>query len=166
MLKKYFVLLFFVFPFVTSAEVQIPRTEFEAQNRAKMAENGGFLPLPKNMQEVVYRSILSVTDDTKLALTLSAIAVAESQLEPTAKGYNCKYGKEYRACNVKDRPNATSVDCGILQLNFKGLHCPEWTYDMHENIKGGLKIYKEQGLNAWVVYKNKSYLKHLALEES
>ena len=164
-MKNLILCLLFVLPISVSA-VEIPRTEFEAQNRLKMSNNGGFLPIPTSMAEVVYRSIYSLTDDNKLATTLSAIAVAESGLIPTAKNWNCKYGKEYMSCKKEDRYLAFSVDCGILQLNFKGLHCPEWTYDMHENIKGGLKIYKEQGLNAWVVYKKGTYKQHLSLVDS
>ena len=45
---KYLILcLFLILPISVSA-VEIPRTEFEAQNRLKMSNNGGFLPLPNN----------------------------------------------------------------------------------------------------------------------
>ena len=148
-------------PLVSQA-VEIPRTLEEALERQKLAENGWVVSIPINQQDFVSRAISAQIKGILDPNLFIAIAMAESGLEPTAKNWNCWYGKVSRSCDKGDRGNAWSVDCGIMQLNFKGLHCPEWTYDVHQNIEKAIEKYHIEGLNAWSVYKNKTYMKYLS----
>ncbi len=102
--------------------------------------------------------------------TMIAVAHAESGMSMDAKGYNCYYyrGKATttpikggsKACDVVDRPLAYSVDCFVLQRNYKGQQCPEGvTLDQH--LKEVSELSKVQGLQAWSAYNNNSYKKHL-----
>ena len=95
-----------------------------------------------------------------------AVAKAESGLNATAKGWNCKYinaqGKEYSdACKPEDRHKAWSVDCGVMQINIVGKECPAHLHDADENIRIGKSMYDTRGFSPWSVWKNKTYLKFL-----
>lgn len=104
--------------------------------------------------------------------TMIAIAHAESGVSMDAIGYNCYYyhGKATttpikggsRACEVKDRHLANSVDCFVLQKNYPGRKtCPEGvTIDMH--LRESAELSREQGLGAWVTYNTKVHEKYLA----
>ena len=104
--------------------------------------------------------------------TMIAIAHAESQMNPKAKGWNCYYNKDETivystrvkgahstACKPSHRNLAYSVDCNILQRNVKGQVCPEQTLDEH--LQEVAELSRVQGLSAWSAYNNKSYLKYL-----
>ena len=91
----------------------------------------------------------------------TAVLTHESGLKLDAKGYNCMYNGKSKACKKEDRPKAWSVDCGISQVNVKGKICPPELLTLEGNMEAVEKIYKEQGLNAWVSYKNGKYKKHL-----
>ena len=65
--------------------------------------------------------------------TMLAIAQAESRLDPEAKNWNCYYnnnetivyetrvkGSHSTACKKEHRKYAWSVDCNILQANYRG----------------------------------------------
>lgn len=120
----------------------------------------------------------------KNADTMVAIAKAESRLDHTAKGYNCYYNKTiynkdgtvkteagtvvYESwnknvysthCKVPHRKYAYSVDCGVLQKNYKGQQCPEMDLDDHLQVVRDLSLV--QGLEAWSAYNNGSYKKYL-----
>lgn len=102
-------------------------------------------------------------DKAKIA---TAVLMHESGLNLEAKGWNCHYydkdGKRYsKACKKEDRPKAWSVDCGIAQVNIKGKVCPKELLTLEGNMLAVAKIYKSQGLNAWVSYKTGSYKKYL-----
>lgn len=94
-----------------------------------------------------------------------AIFMAESGLNKDAVGWNCLY-EEYgssvsRACKEGDRVNAWSVDCGVSQLNFKGLTCPLEAFDPVWNITvGAKKKYDSQGKEAWTAYNTGVYLSY------
>lgn len=92
-----------------------------------------------------------------------AILAAESSLNPRAVNYNCFYGGKSRSCNKEDRHLSWSVDCGIAQINKKGNVCPEELFDIQTNLNEAKKIMASQGLNAWVVYSNGTYIKYLGL---
>lgn len=101
--------------------------------------------------------------------TMIAIAHAESGMDMNAKGYNCYYnksettvystrvkGSHSAACKSQHRKFAYSVDCFILQKNYKGQDCPKnMTVDQH--LSEVAKLSKVQGLQAWSAYKNNSY---------
>lgn len=94
--------------------------------------------------------------------TAIAIATAESGLRVDAKGWNCMYGEKSTACKPEDRGRAWSVDCGIFQLNFRGLECPPEAMTLEWNVeKAYTWKFKPSGWNPWSVYKNGSYLAHL-----
>lgn len=103
--------------------------------------------------------------DSKVA---TATLMHESGLVLDKKGYNCHYynkeGKRYStSCKtVADRANAWSVDCGIAQINVKGKVCPARLLTLEGNMEAAKKIYKEQGLNAWVSYTSGAYKKFLS----
>lgn len=96
-----------------------------------------------------YDHIISKYDwDSRL---MKAIFYAESQLKPNA-------------VNAKDRHKGCSGSYGIAQIGCvwfgkHGLNWDNWN-DPETNIRVAYEIYKEQGLNAWGVYRNGSYLKY------
>ncbi len=109
-------------------------------------------------------------DNAEVAL---AVLKHESQLKLDAKGWNCHYYKTVivdekevqrrysTSCKIADRGNAWSVDCGIGQINTKGKVCPARLLTLEGNMEAVEKIYKAQGLNAWVSYKTGRYKKYL-----
>lgn len=101
--------------------------------------------------------------------TIIPIAYAESGMNNNAVNYNCYYNKDesvvYKTkvkgshstfCKKEHRKYSYSVDCFILQRNYKGQKCPNISVDEH--LEDVAKLSKVQGLNAWVAYQNKSYL--------
>lgn len=78
-----------------------------------------------------------------------------------AKNYNCRYHGKSTSCKKGDEKKAWSIDCGKAQINVKGQVCPPELMTDEGQIKAIEKIYKEQGLNAWVSYKNGAYKKFL-----
>lgn len=103
-------------------------------------------------------------DDSKL---MTAVFMAESSLNPVAVNWNCTYvndkGKTYStSCKKPDRIRAWSVDCGVAQINFVGKECPRILFDPVENLRiAKVEKYDKQGLKAWSVYNNGSYVKYL-----
>lgn len=96
----------------------------------------------------------------------TAIFMHESGLVLNRKGWNCHYyrkdGTRYsKSCNIEDRPLAWSVDCGITQINVKGKTCPAKLLTLEGNMEAARKIYKTQGLGAWVSYTSGAYLKFM-----
>ncbi len=99
-----------------------------------------------------------------------AVILHESGNNLRAMNWNCWY---YRTgsdgivrrystfCKKPDRPKAWSVDCGIAQINVRGRYCPEHLFTLEGNMGAVEKIYKTQGLNAWVSYKTGAYKKFL-----
>lgn len=90
-----------------------------------------------------------------------AILTHESGLKLDAVGYNCYYGGKSKACKKNDIHKAWSVDCGIAQINVKGKKCPKELFTLEGNFEEVERIYKTQGLNAWVSYKTGAYKKYL-----
>lgn len=127
----------------------------------------------KAPKQVVYvQKPLILTEEIKNAVSnrfgqnsgvLMAILAAESSLNPKAVNYNCRYDGKSRSCKVEDRHLAWSVDCGISQINVKGQVCPKELFDLQTNLNEAKKILATQGLNAWVVYSNGTYLKYMYL---
>lgn len=64
------------------------------------------------------------------------------------------------ACKKEHRNYAWSVDCGVLQRNYKGKVCPDISVDEH--LEEVAKLSKVQGFQAWAAYNNNSYKKYLA----
>ena len=97
-------------------------------------------------------------DKTEIAY---AIIMHESNMNYRSINYNCIYNGKSTFCKKGDESKAWSVDCGVAQINVKGQVCPDKLFTEKGQIEAIEKIYKSQGLNAWVSYKNKSYLKFL-----
>lgn len=105
--------------------------------------------------------------------TMIAIAHAESNMNHEAVGYNCYYNKtktivyservkgaHSAACKKEHRIYAWSVDCGVLQRNYKGKECPDVSVDEH--LEDVANLSRKQGLQAWVTYNTGAYKKYLA----
>ena len=90
-----------------------------------------------------------------------AVLKHESGLKLTSVNYNCRYNGRSTFCKKGDEYKAWSVDCGIGQANFKGTVCPKESLTLEGNMKIVEKIYREQGLRAWVSYKTGAYKKYL-----
>jgi len=97
-------------------------------------------------------------DKTKIAY---AVIMHESNMNYKAINYNCIYNGRSTFCKKGDESKAWSVDCSVAQINVRGQSCPAELMTSEGQIKAIERIYKEQGLNAWVSYKNGSYLKFL-----
>ncbi len=111
-------------------------------------------------------------------VVMLAIAKAESNLDNTAKGYNCYYNKQNtivytervkgshsQACLPTHRKYAYSVDCFILQRNYKGKECPK-NVTLTQHLEEVAALSKVQGLSAWSAYNNQSYKKYLATNDT
>ena len=98
------------------------------------------------------------SENTEIAI---AVLKHESGLKLNAKNWNCIYDGKSTFCKKKDRHKAVSMDCGLGQINIKGKVCPKKLMTEKGNLEAIERIYKLQGLNAWVSYKTKAYLKLL-----
>ena len=78
-----------------------------------------------------------------------------------AVNYNCIYNGKSTFCKKGDRAKAWSVDCGMAQINIKGKICPSELMTLEGTLIAVERIYKEQGLRAWVSYKSKAYLRFM-----
>jgi hypothetical protein len=78
-----------------------------------------------------------------------------------AINYNCRYDGKSTFCKKGDKSKAWSVDCGVAQINVKGQVCPPQLLTKEGSIPYIEKIYKEQGLRAWVSFNNKKYKVYL-----
>lgn len=96
--------------------------------------------------------------DAKIA---KAVIFHESNNKLDAINYNCRYDGKSTFCKKGDEHLAWSVDCGISQINTKGKVCPEDLLTLEGNMKATEKIYKEQGLNAWISYSSGAYKRFL-----
>ena len=74
-----------------------------------------------------------------------AIAKAESNLDPNATNVNTN----------------GSTDTGLFQINSIHGEDELSLFDVDKNIAVARKIYDKQGLSAWSVFNNKSFLKHM-----
>lgn len=91
-----------------------------------------------------------------------AVFIHESNgMKLDAVNYNCHYGGRSTFCKKGDEHKAWSVDCGLAQVNVKGQVCPKRLLTLEGNMEAVEKIYKEQGLRAWVSYTNGAYKKFL-----
>jgi hypothetical protein len=96
-----------------------------------------------------------------------AIFKHESGLNPKAQGWNCYYDGKSKACKKEDRVKAWSTDCGIVQNNFPGTVCPDYSFDPEWSVKEGRKKYdanEKMGIDGklrWSSYKNGSYRRYL-----
>ena len=112
--------------------------------------------LPNKTQEQYIQDIFGAK-----AKVATAVLKHESGMKLNAINYNCRYNGKSTFCKKGDEYKAWSVDCGIAQVNTKGTVCPEHLLTLEGNMQAVEKIYKEQGLNAWVSYKNKAYLQFM-----
>lgn len=94
-------------------------------------------------------------------IALAVFKHESSNLKEDAKGYNCIYNGKSTFCKKEDRKKAWSVDCGIAQINIRGQVCPKELLTKEGSIPYIEKIYKTQGLNAWVSFKNGKYKQFL-----
>jgi len=106
--------------------------------------------------------------------TMIAVAKAESHMSMNAKGWNCFYnedetivytskvkGSHSTHCKTSHRKYAWSVDCFLLQKNYKGQQCPKgMTLDKH--LQEVADLSRVQGLGAWTSYNDGKHLKYLA----
>ena len=74
-----------------------------------------------------------------------AIAKAESNLDPNATNVNTN----------------GSTDTGLFQINSINGEDELSLFDVDKNIEVARKIYEKQGLSAWSVFNNKSFLKKM-----
>lgn len=112
--------------------------------------------IPKTIDDYIHEIFGSKATIAKAVLT------HESEgLKLDSKNYNCRYNGKSTFCKPQDRKKAWSVDCGISQINVKGTECPADLLTLEGNMKATEKIYKEQGLNAWVSFKNGAYKRFL-----
>lgn len=95
------------------------------------------------------------------ATIAKAVILHESQNKLDAVNYNCVYGGKSTSCRKGDEARAWSVDCGIGQINVRAKSCPEELLTLEGNMDAIEKIYKTQGLNAWVSYKTGRYKRYL-----
>lgn len=95
----------------------------------------------------------------------TAVFTHESGMNLRKVNYDCTYivngKKQYTFCHKGDEAKAWSVDCGIGQINTKGKVCPEHLLTLEGNVIAIEKVYKEQGLQAWVSYTSGAYKKYL-----
>lgn len=104
--------------------------------------------------------------------TMLAIAQAESRLDPEAKNWNCYYnrdssvvytervkGSHSAACKKEHRKYAWSVDCNILQANYKGKECPSITIDEH--LEEMAELTKKRSFQPWVTYNRGLHLSYM-----
>lgn len=91
----------------------------------------------------------------------TAVLTHESGMKLDTINYNCRYNGKSTFCKKGDRSKAWSVDCGIGQTNVKGTVCPAHLLTLEGNMKEVERIYKEQGLEAWVSYTNGAYKKFM-----
>lgn len=105
--------------------------------------------------------------------TMIAVAYAESGMSMSAKGYNCYYsqdrnivyttkvkGSHSSACKVSHRQFAWSVDCFVLQRNYKGTECPQGV-TLDEHLQEVANLSRVQGLEAWSSYNDGKHLVYL-----
>jgi hypothetical protein len=72
------------------------------------------------------------------------------------------YGSRSKACEPQDRGRAWSVDCGVSQLNFKGLECPQEAFNAEWNIQKAYEWkFSRSGWSPWSAYNSGSYLRYL-----
>lgn len=90
-----------------------------------------------------------------------AVFEHESNNDVDSINYNCRYNGKSTFCKKGDKGKAWSVDCGVAQINFRGQVCPPQLLTKEGSIPYIEKIYKEQGLRAWVSFNNKKYKQFL-----
>jgi len=105
--------------------------------------------------------------------TMLAIAKAESGLREDAINWNCYYnddmtivyetrvkGSHSAACKKQHRKYAWSVDCFILQANYKGKSCPtDVTLDQH--LEEMAELTKKREFQPWVAWQRGMHLTHM-----
>jgi len=104
--------------------------------------------------------------------TMLAIAKAESGLDNNAVNWNCYYnddmsivyetrvkGSHSTFCKKEHRKYAWSVDCFILQANYRGKYCPDVTLDQHLHEMAELS--KKRHFQPWVSFNRGLHLAHM-----
>lgn len=120
-------------------------------NATKISADDPVITLEQHIQQIF-------GSKAKVAL---AVLKHESNLKLNSINYNCRYNGRSTFCKKGDEYKAWSVDCGIAQINTRGQICPKELLTLEGNMKALEKIYKEQGLNAFVSYKTGAYKKYL-----
>jgi hypothetical protein len=124
-------------------------------NATKISADNPIIIKPK-LQEDYIKEIFG--DKAKIA---TAVLMHESSMKLNAINYNCRYNGKSKSCKRGDEKLAWSVDCGIAQVNVKGRVCPKHLFTLEGNMKAVEKIYKTQGLKAWVSYTTGRYKKFM-----
>ena len=86
-----------------------------------------------------------------------AIAIAESQLNNDAVGYNCYYEGKSTSCKKGDKHLAWSSDSGLFQIHKASEH--EKT--LEGNLQAARKLYDKRNKSPWCAYTSGAYLKYL-----
>ena len=120
-------------------------------NATKISADDPVITLEQHIQQIF-------GSKAKVAM---AVLKHESNLKLNSINYNCRYNGRSTFCRKGDEYKAWSVDCGIAQINTRGQICPKELLTLEGNMKALEKIYKEQGLNAFVSYKTGAYKKYL-----
>lgn len=120
-------------------------------NGTKLEADPPVITLEQHLQQIF-------GSKAKVAL---AVLKHESNLKLNAINYNCIYHGRSTFCKKGDEYKAWSVDCGVSQINTKGKICPKELMTLEGNMKALEKIYKEQGLNAWISFRTGAYKKYL-----
>lgn len=105
--------------------------------------------------------------------TMLAIAKAESGLDNTAINWNCHYnddmtivyetkvkGSHSAACKPNHRKYAWSVDCFLLQANYKGKTCPT-DVTLDEHLEEMAELSKKRHFQPWIAWQKGLHLVHM-----
>lgn len=150
------------------ADVTVLRTPDDVLLASQFKKKGVFEMAKSTSRPDIAMYILGVfgEDGEEMLATL----IAESGLNPEAKGWNCTYPENgqmiSRACNPEDRPRAWSVDCGVAQLNFSGTECPKESFDPVWSVDMAFKKFQRQGWGAWVANARGLHEKYMVSKSS
>ena len=110
---------------------------------------------PASMEDLIKKYF---KDDYETAI---AVFTAESKLQPSAQGFNCRYGGISQVCKKGDEDKAWSTDCGIAQINVPGRLCPDELFDPQNNLDIAYGKFQKRGWSPWSAYRFGKYLEFL-----
>lgn len=171
----------------------VHQSNFDAKELLLLVESTKTPVVAKQKQKSYYFSLIERYFPEKPHV-MYAIAKEESGLNPNAVNYNCRYKisqKGKTKTTVYDSLTATHIDLAAVSKGRlpgyvstwcrKGHSQYAWSKDSglfginsvhtkevltpEEQVQMARTIYEREGLNAWVSYKTKRYLKHMRLDK-